>query len=98
MWYINDKFVFNLVDDLHLCLVFYIYRIDCVGILKLRNADVEQRIGPNRSKKKSTKTRMVFRVNIPNPDGTSKTLQVASISISCSKCCSHTCCNLVDFE
>ncbi len=63
-------------------------RVDCVGILKLRNADVEQRIGFARSKKKSTKARLVFRVNIPNPDGggiSLTTLQVASTPILCSK-------------
>ena len=59
-------------------------RIDCVGILKLRNADVEQRIGLARSKKRSTRARIVFRVNIPNPDGSYQTLQVASQPILCS--------------
>ncbi|KAL1270625.1 hypothetical protein QQF64_029641, partial [Cirrhinus molitorella] len=43
--------------------------VDCVGILKLRNADVEARIGVAGSKKKSTRARLVFRVNIPRPDG-----------------------------
>ena len=64
---------------------FVISSIDCVGFLKLRNADVEQRIGLARSKKKSTRTRLVFRVNIPKIDGTYQTLQVASCPISCSK-------------
>ena len=59
--------------------------IDCVGILKLRNADVEQRIGLARSKKKSTRARLVFRVNIPKIDGTYQTLQVASTPLACSK-------------
>ncbi|MEQ2161054.1 hypothetical protein GOODEAATRI_005741 [Goodea atripinnis] len=43
--------------------------VDCVGILKLRNADVEARIGVAGSKKKSTRARLAFRVNIPQPDG-----------------------------
>lgn len=59
--------------------------IDCVGILKLRNADVEQRIGLARSKKKSTRSRMVFRVNLSKPDGGLQSLQVASTPISCSE-------------
>lgn len=60
-------------------------RIDCVGILKLRNADVEQRIGVPFSKKKSTKARLVFRSTVPKPDGGFQTLQVASTPISCSE-------------
>ena len=59
--------------------------IDCVGILKLRNSDVEARIGIAKSKKKSTHARMVFRVNIPRPNGKTMTLQTSSTSISCSK-------------
>jgi nuclear factor of activated T-cells 5 len=59
--------------------------IDCVGILKLRNADVEQRIGLARSKKKSTRARLVFRVCIPKADGLYQTLQVASTAISCTQ-------------
>ena len=63
--------------------------VDCVGILKLRNADVEQRFGMRSLKKKSTRARMVFRVCIPKAAGGYQTLQVASTSISCSKL-SHT--------
>ncbi|XP_033125281.1 nuclear factor of activated T-cells 5-like isoform X2 [Anneissia japonica] len=59
--------------------------IDCVGILKLRNADVEKRIGLARCKRKSTNVRLVFRVNIPQPDGSILTLQTASRSISCTQ-------------
>lgn len=65
------------------CVVFY--RVDCVGILKLRNADVEARIGVAGSKKKSTRARLAFRVGIPQPDGSTLTLQVPSSSILCSK-------------
>lgn len=63
-------------------------RVDCVGILKLRNADVEARIGVAGSKKKSTRARLVFRVNIPRPDGSVLTLQTPSSPILCSKCVS----------
>uniref|UniRef100_A0A3B4A4U3 Nuclear factor of activated T-cells 5 n=1 Tax=Periophthalmus magnuspinnatus TaxID=409849 RepID=A0A3B4A4U3_9GOBI len=57
--------------------------VDCVGILKLRNADVEARIGVAGSKKKSTRARLAFRVNIPQPDGSVLTLQVPSSPILC---------------
>lgn len=60
---------------------------DCVGILKERNVDVEHRFpeqsGP-RSKKKSTRCRMVFRTIITNDNGTTETLQVSSQQIICS--------------
>ena len=58
--------------------------VDCMGILKLRNADVEQRIGLAKSKKKSTSARLIFRVHIPRSDGSLQTLQVASSPIICS--------------
>ncbi|KAM7396577.1 hypothetical protein PAMP_019610 [Pampus punctatissimus] len=57
--------------------------VDCVGILKLRNADVEARIGVAGSKKKSTRARLAFRVGIPQPDGSVLTLQVPSSPILC---------------
>ena len=56
-----------------------------MGILKLRNADVEQRIGIAKAKKKSTKARMIFRVNFTKSDGNTQTLQIASHPILCSK-------------
>ena len=56
-----------------------------MGILKLRNADVEQRIGIAKAKKKSTKARMVFRVTFQKPCGSPQVLQVASSTILCSK-------------
>ncbi|XP_067358892.1 nuclear factor of activated T-cells 5-like isoform X2 [Channa argus] len=59
--------------------------VDCVGILKLRNADVEARIGVAGSKKKSTRARLAFRVNIPQPDGSFFTLQVPSSPILCTQ-------------
>ncbi|XP_053305481.1 nuclear factor of activated T-cells 5 isoform X2 [Spea bombifrons] len=59
--------------------------VDCVGILKLRNADVEARIGVASSKKKSTRARLVFRVNIPRDDGSVLTLQTPSSPILCTQ-------------
>ncbi|XP_018608193.1 nuclear factor of activated T-cells 5 isoform X1 [Scleropages formosus] len=59
--------------------------VDCVGILKLRNADVEARIGVAGSKKKSTRARLVFRVNIPRSDGSMFTLQAPSSPILCTQ-------------
>lgn len=66
-----------------------------MGILKERNVDVEHRFpeeGSGRSKKKSTRCRMVFRTSITHIDGTVETLQVTSQPIVCSKmlllCCS----------
>ncbi|XP_028813171.1 nuclear factor of activated T-cells 5a isoform X2 [Denticeps clupeoides] len=59
--------------------------VDCVGILKLRNADVEARIGVAGSKKKSTRARLAFRVNIPRPDGSFLTLQTTSSPILCTQ-------------
>ncbi|XP_011487375.1 nuclear factor of activated T-cells 5 isoform X3 [Oryzias latipes] len=59
--------------------------VDCVGILKLRNADVEARIGVAGSKKKSTRARLVFRVNIPRSDGSVLTLQAPSSPILCTQ-------------
>ncbi|CAL8296453.1 unnamed protein product [Boreogadus saida] len=59
--------------------------VDCVGILKLRNADVEARIGVAGSKKKSTRARLAFRVNIPQADGSVLTLQTPSSPILCTQ-------------
>uniref|UniRef100_A0A3Q3DIC1 Nuclear factor of activated T-cells 5 n=1 Tax=Hippocampus comes TaxID=109280 RepID=A0A3Q3DIC1_HIPCM len=59
--------------------------VDCVGILKLRNADVEARIGVAGSKKKSTRARLAFRVNITQTDGSVLTLQVTSSPILCTQ-------------
>ncbi|KAF5274957.1 hypothetical protein FQR65_LT04299 [Abscondita terminalis] len=61
---------------------------DCVGILKERNVDVEHRfpdqIG-SRSKKKSTRCRMVFRTTITHDSGVIETLQVCSQPIVCTQ-------------
>ncbi|KOX73184.1 Nuclear factor of activated T-cells 5 [Melipona quadrifasciata] len=64
---------------------------DCVGILKERNVDVEHRFPQEagmiqgRSKKKSTRCRMVFRTTITHPDGRSEILQVCSQPIVCTQ-------------
>ncbi len=65
------------------CLAFH--RIDCVGILKLRNADIELRNGETDIGRKNTRVRLVFRVHIPQPDGQFVSLQVASDPIECCK-------------
>ncbi|CAG7725985.1 unnamed protein product [Allacma fusca] len=63
---------------------------DCVGILKERNVDVEQRFpfhhaSATQSRKKSTKCRMIFRTTIINSLGQEETLQAASLPILCSQ-------------
>lgn len=68
----------------HLCL----FRIDCVGILKLRNADIELRNGETDIGRKNTRVRLVFRVHIPEPGGHLVSLQVASNPVECCKTCS----------
>lgn len=59
--------------------------VDNVGILKLRNADVEQRIGLAKAKKKSTRARLIFRVMFQKVDGNMQTLQISSNSILCTQ-------------
>lgn len=54
-----------------------------------RNVDVEHRFPDqlgNRSKKKSTRCRMIFRTTITHDNGEAETLQVCSQPIVCSKC------------
>uniref|UniRef100_A0A182M484 Nuclear factor of activated T-cells 5 n=1 Tax=Anopheles culicifacies TaxID=139723 RepID=A0A182M484_9DIPT len=61
---------------------------DCVGILKERNVDVEYRFPDqpaSRTKKKSTRCRMVFRTTIHADDGTAELLQVCSQQIICTQ-------------
>lgn len=60
-------------------------RIDCVGILKLRNADIELRNGETDIGRKNTRVRLVFRVHIPQLGGQLVSLQVASDPIECCK-------------
>ncbi|XP_056129815.1 nuclear factor of activated T-cells, cytoplasmic 2-like [Lampris incognitus] len=59
--------------------------IDCAGILKLRNADIELRNGETDIGRKNTRVRLVFRVHIPQPGGQLLSLQVASNPIECSQ-------------
>ncbi|XP_054641708.1 nuclear factor of activated T-cells, cytoplasmic 2-like isoform X2 [Dunckerocampus dactyliophorus] len=59
--------------------------IDCVGILKLRNADIELRNGETDMGRKNTRVRLVFRVHIPQSGGQLVSLQVASLPIECSQ-------------
>uniref|UniRef100_A0A3B3ZA02 RHD domain-containing protein n=1 Tax=Periophthalmus magnuspinnatus TaxID=409849 RepID=A0A3B3ZA02_9GOBI len=59
--------------------------IDCVGILKLRNADIELRNGETDIGRKNTRVRLVFRVHIPEPGGQLVSLQVCSLPIECSQ-------------
>ncbi|XP_063779376.1 nuclear factor of activated T-cells, cytoplasmic 1 isoform X3 [Pseudophryne corroboree] len=59
--------------------------IDCAGILKLRNSDIELRKGETDIGRKNTRVRLVFRVHIPQANGRTLTLQVASNPIECSQ-------------
>uniref|UniRef100_A0A3Q4BIN5 RHD domain-containing protein n=1 Tax=Mola mola TaxID=94237 RepID=A0A3Q4BIN5_MOLML len=63
--------------------------IDCAGILKLRNADIELRKGETDVGRKNTRVRLVFRVHIPQPGGQVVSLQVASHPIECSQRSAH---------
>lgn len=58
-----------------------------MGILKLRNADIELRNGETDIGRKNTRVRLVFRVHIPQPGGQLLSLQVASDPIECCKGC-----------
>lgn len=60
--------------------------IDCAGVLKLRNSDIELRKGETDIGRKNTRVRLVFRVHIPQPDGRTLSLQVASNPIECCEC------------
>ncbi|BFZ19627.1 hypothetical protein BsWGS_22667 [Bradybaena similaris] len=63
-------------------------RLDCVGILKLRNADVERRIGPKRArekKKTNTRARLVMRCLVVKSDGNQQILQAVSNPIVCTQ-------------
>uniref|UniRef100_A0A8B9L7A6 Nuclear factor of activated T cells 3b n=1 Tax=Astyanax mexicanus TaxID=7994 RepID=A0A8B9L7A6_ASTMX len=59
--------------------------IDCAGILKLRNSDIELRKGETDIGRKNTRVRIVFRVHIPQANGKMLSLQAASIPIECSQ-------------
>ncbi|XP_034437338.1 nuclear factor of activated T-cells, cytoplasmic 3 isoform X4 [Hippoglossus hippoglossus] len=59
--------------------------IDCAGILKLRNSDIELRKGETDIGRKNTRVRVVFRVHIPQPNGKVLSLQAPSIPVECSQ-------------
>ncbi|KAJ8002838.1 hypothetical protein DPEC_G00163130 [Dallia pectoralis] len=59
--------------------------IDCAGILKLRNSDIELRKGETDIGRKNTRVRMAFRVYIPQSSGKILCLQAASIPVECSQ-------------
>ncbi|XP_078120435.1 nuclear factor of activated T-cells, cytoplasmic 4 isoform X2 [Sander vitreus] len=64
--------------------------IDCAGILKLRNSDIELRKGETDVGRKNTRVRLVFRTHLhlppPGaPPGRVLALQVASLAIECSQ-------------
>ncbi|XP_061114484.1 nuclear factor of activated T-cells, cytoplasmic 2-like [Conger conger] len=63
--------------------------IDCAGILKLRNADIELRKGETDIGRKNTRVRLVFRVHIPQHGGQHVSLQAASHPIECSQRSAH---------
>ncbi|XP_051996961.1 nuclear factor of activated T-cells, cytoplasmic 2-like [Xyrauchen texanus] len=59
--------------------------VDCAGILKLRNADIELKKGETDIGRKNTRVKLVFRVHVPQPGGQWLSLQVASQTIECSQ-------------
>ncbi|KAI1890124.1 hypothetical protein AGOR_G00170390 [Albula goreensis] len=59
--------------------------IDCAGILKLRNSDIELRKGETDIGRKNTRVRVVFRAHIPQPGGKVLSLQAASVPVECSQ-------------
>ncbi|XP_069776917.1 nuclear factor of activated T-cells, cytoplasmic 1 isoform X1 [Narcine bancroftii] len=59
--------------------------IDCAGILKLRNSDIELRKGETDIGRKNTRVRLVFRVHVPQPNGRTISLQASSNPIECSQ-------------
>ncbi|XP_067835509.1 nuclear factor of activated T-cells, cytoplasmic 4-like [Heptranchias perlo] len=63
--------------------------IDCAGILKLRNSDIELRKGETDIGRKNTRVKLVFRVHVPQPNGKVVSLQVASVPIECSQRSAH---------
>ncbi|XP_010779130.1 nuclear factor of activated T-cells, cytoplasmic 1-like, partial [Notothenia coriiceps] len=57
--------------------------IDCAGILKLRNADIELKKGEMAIGRKNTRVRVVFRVALPQSDGRMLWLQTTSNAVEC---------------
>lgn len=66
-------------------LLAFCLRIDCAGILKLRNSDIELRKGETDIGRKNTRVRLVFRVHINQPNGRTVSLQASSNPIECCK-------------
>lgn len=65
------------------CLPFSAFSIDCAGILKLRNSDIELRKGETDIGRKNTRVRLVFRVHVPQGSGKVISVQTASVPIEC---------------
>ncbi|XP_068118526.1 nuclear factor of activated T-cells, cytoplasmic 2 isoform X2 [Hyperolius riggenbachi] len=63
--------------------------IDCAGILKLKNADIELRKGETDIGRKNTRVRLIFRVHIPQANGKIISLQAASSPVECSQRSAH---------
>lgn len=59
--------------------------IDCAGVLKLRNADIELKKGEMDIGRKNTRVCVVFRVAVPQPDGRALWLQTTSTPVECSQ-------------
>lgn len=84
---------------------FLFHSIDCAGILKLRNADIELKKGETDIGRKNTKVRVVFRAAVPQPDGRMLWLQTTSVPVECCESpavlihhISIGFCNLSDFQ
>lgn len=73
----------------HYACVSSAFSIDCAGILKLRNSDIELRKGETDIGRKNTRVRVVFRVHIPQPNGKVLSLQAASIPVECCEWLTH---------
>ena len=61
---------------------------DCVGILKERHSDIEVKVPTNKRlnwKKKTTKCRLVYRVDVELDDGSHEVLQIVTDTISCTQ-------------
>lgn len=72
-----------LVSAWRACLLFFAFSIDCAGILKLRNSDIELRKGETDIGRKNTRVRLVFRVHVPQGSGKVISVQTASVPIEC---------------
>lgn len=68
-----------------------LHSIDCAGILKLRNADIELKKGETDIGRKNTRVRVVFRVAVPQSDGRALFLQAASVPVECCEWSTRVC-------